>query len=132
MTAARRFAGCLAAVAVAAMAPVAPASGGASHRAPARLLVAADEWSLVLSRSTLAAGPAIVQFQNRGQDPHDLRLRAIGGAASRQPIGIAEIRPSRLGDLQLRLSPGRYRLWCSLPGHRAKGMRAVLRVRRAR
>jgi len=30
----------------------------------------------------------------------------------------------------LRLSRGRYRLWCSLPGHAKLGMEATLRVSR--
>jgi uncharacterized cupredoxin-like copper-binding protein len=34
--------------------------------------------------------------------------------------------------LTVRLSRGRYRLWCSLPGHRELGMRATLRVSRTR
>jgi uncharacterized cupredoxin-like copper-binding protein len=33
-------------------------------------------------------------------------------------------------DLAVRLLPGRFLLWCSLPGHRALGMQAVLTVRR--
>ena len=102
-----------------------------SRRAPARLLVSGQEYSLFLSRQTLRSGPAVIQFLNRGQDPHDLRLRRAGrtsGYAAKAP----EIRPGKLVELDARLAPGRYRLWCSLPGHRARGMRAVLTVKRAR
>ena len=48
-------------------------------RAPARLMVQADEYSLVLSRQSIVRGPALIQFMNRGEDPHDLKLRRTGG-----------------------------------------------------
>jgi hypothetical protein len=102
-----------------------------SGAGPARLLVSGQEYSLLLSRRAVASGPAVIQFLNRGQDPHDLRLRRIGrtiGYASSAP----EIRPGTLVELHTRLRPGRYRLWCSLPGHRKRGMRAVLSVKHRR
>jgi hypothetical protein len=111
---------------------VVPAAVAHAERPPSRLFVAADEWSLILSRSSIAPGKAVIQFQNRGEDPHDLRIRPIGAVGTLGVAGVAEVRPSGLQALKVRLAPGRYRLWCSLPGHRAKGMRAVLRVRRAR
>ena len=33
-------------------------------------------------------------------------------------------------DLRLKLIPGRYRLWCSLADHRARGMVATLVVKK--
>jgi hypothetical protein len=97
-----------------------------AEAAPARLLVEAREFNLVLSRGSVRAGDAIVQLANRGEDPHDLRLRRIGG---RGAGSIAETLPGELGEWEGRLRQGRYRLWCTLEGHRALGMRAVLRVR---
>jgi hypothetical protein len=104
----------------------APAVAGA-RRPPSRLLVEAREFNLVLSRSTLKPGRAIVQLAVRGEDGHDLRIvRADGtGRAHR----IAETRPGETADWRGRLRRGRYRLYCSLPGHAAAGMRARLRVR---
>ena len=99
-------------------------------RAPARLMVSAQKHSLVLSRQTLVAGPALIQLLNRGQDPHDLKLRRSGGAHG--VVSMPETRPGGLAEAAVRLRPGRYRLWCSLPGHRALGMHAKLRVRRVR
>lgn len=98
----------------------------ASAAAPSRLLVEADEWSLVLSRPGVPSGSLIVQLLNRGEDGHDLRLRRVGGGRT---VGVSETRPGRTAELRLRLRRGSYRLWCSLPGHRAAGMRATLRVR---
>jgi hypothetical protein len=103
------------------------AAPGQAERAPSRLLVTGYEYSLVLSRLTLRRGPALIQFLNRGEDAHDLRLRRIGSAHT---VSVPEVRPGGLVELDTRLRGGRYRLWCSLPEHRALGMRALLRVRR--
>jgi hypothetical protein len=107
---------------------VAAAAGhAAASRAPSRLLVSGQEYSLTLSRGSVKRGPALIQFLNRGDDPHDLRLRRIGASAARTVSG-PEVPPGRLVDLEAHLRPGRYRLWCSLPGHRERGMRALLTV----
>ena len=86
----------------------------------------------MLSRQSIRSGPAQIQFLNRGEDPHDLRLRRIasGGVSTRRTFAIPETRSSELAELEVRLPAGRYRLWCSIPGDRALGMRATLRVKR--
>jgi len=94
---------------------------------PARLQVSADEFSLALSRATLRSGPAIVELVNYGEDDHDLALRRVARGAKTYRIGI--VHPGKTGDLEARLRPGSYRLWCTLAGHRARGMAATLRVR---
>jgi uncharacterized cupredoxin-like copper-binding protein len=94
--------------------------------APARLLVEAREFNLTLSRGKIKHGVAIVQLANQGEDPHDLAIKRIGG---KRRGTIAETRPGQLGEWEGRLRRGRYRLYCTLEGHRALGMRAVLRVR---
>lgn len=93
---------------------------------PARLLVEAREFNFTLSRGRIDAGPAIVQLANRGEDPHDLRITRVGG---RRRATIAKVLPGELGEWEGRLRRGRYRLVCTLEGHRALGMRATLRVR---
>ena len=98
----------------------------AARPAPARLLVEAREFNLTLSRATLKPGRAIVQLANRGEDPHDLRLARIGGHGGGT---VGETLPGRVGEWEGRLRRGRYRLYCTLEGHRGKGMRATLRVR---
>lgn len=98
-------------------------------RAPARLMVLADEHSLVLSRQSIVRGPALIQVLNRGEDPHDLKLRRIGRSGV---VSVPETGAGEMAEADVRLRTGRYRLWCSLPGHRELGMRAKLRVRRGR
>jgi hypothetical protein len=117
----------LALVAVLLCCTAAAARHTSSTRAPSRLLVSGREYSLMLSRRAVRHGPALIEFLNRGEDPHDLRLRRIGASPSRT-IGAPEVGPGKLVQLETRLRPGRYRLWCSLPQHRERGMRAVLTV----
>ena len=106
------------------------ARGDGAHaarvRAPTRLLVEAREFNLALSRSRVRPGTAIVQLANRGEDPHDLRLARIGGGGTAR---IAETLPGDVGEWEGRLRRGRYRVYCTLEGHRAAGMRGVLTVR---
>jgi plastocyanin len=98
----------------------------AEASAPARVLVAADEFHLSPSRSSIPSGPAIIQLVNYGEDSHDLVLRRPG-AVSRH---LSRVTPGGHGELEASLPPGRYRLWCSIADHRARGMETVLIVRR--
>jgi Copper binding proteins, plastocyanin/azurin family len=93
----------------------------------ARLGVSAREWSLVLSRTTLAAGPAIVELQNFGEDAHNLRLERVDGTGAALSVPLAESgeRKSASGTL----AAGTYKVYCALPGHDAQGMHATLEVR---
>ena len=109
-----------------AAAGVAGAHPSSSSRAPSRLLVAGREYSLQLSRGAVKRGPALIQFVNRGEDPHDLRLRRFG---AQRAVSVPEVRAGGLAQFETRLGSGRYHLWCSLPGHEERGMRAVLKVR---
>jgi plastocyanin len=102
----------------------------ASAAAPSRVLVEATEFRFTLSRTTVKAGPAIVQLAIRGEDPHDLRLAPAGKVrSSAQPAAIPETLPGAVAEWRGKLTKGRWTLYCSLPGHRAAGMRATLTVR---
>jgi uncharacterized cupredoxin-like copper-binding protein len=110
---------------------VAPAS--AAHKPyPARLLVYAQEWSLQPSRASLPAGPVVVQLWNRGQDAHDLRVQRMSGSGAMVgPIqGVKITLPGKVSAARWTLAPGRYMLFCSLPGHMAAGMHVNITVRR--
>ena len=100
---------------------------GPASAPPARVGVQATEFHFALSRASVKAGRAVIQLQNFGEDSHDLRLRRIGGTRT---YAIPVTAPGRQASIQLRLLPGRYRLWCSVADHAQLGMRAVLRVRR--
>ena len=100
--------------------------------APSRLLVGGDEFRLTLSRTSVKAGRVLIQLQNRGEDDHDLRLQRVTTRPDAPVARWAETPPGQLTELTVRVRRGRYRLWCSLPGHEEAGMRATLRVRRSR
>jgi hypothetical protein len=110
---------------------VAPARATPRPAAPARLLVQGSEFRLALSRPSVAAGAAIVQLANVGEDAHDLRLVRLDsrGRATGTARQIPETLPGATGRWSGRLTRGRWRLSCSLPGHAQQGMRATLRVR---
>jgi plastocyanin len=113
----------LASVTLLAVGPGTPAGAGAY---PARVGVSAGEYWLTLSRLNVPAGYVKVEMVNYGEDPHDLKLRRIGGTRT---YSISETASGARKARTWRLRAGRYHLWCAASDHRAKGMHAILRVR---
>jgi hypothetical protein len=103
--------------------PTLPAPGPVA----ARVQVTAREWTLQLSRPSIAAGAVILQLVNRGEDPHDLHARPAGGGADLLTIGQTD-GFGTVADTSGTLPAGSYTLYCSLPGHEAAGMHATLTV----
>jgi plastocyanin len=124
----------LAALAIAAAALAVPAAGSA---APTRVSATGDEiseteMSLLLSRTKVDPGPAIIEFRNSGEDDHDMKLKRVGFEGE---WGTGVLHSGEIDTVELRLRrDSRYRLWCSLQQglHRELGMEATLRVRRKR
>jgi hypothetical protein len=112
--------------------PAVPAAGAPQGRAlPSRMLVYAQEWSLWPSRSSVPAGKLTVQLWNRGMDAHDLRIRWLNqsGAMIGSVQDVAVTQSGQLHQSTWRLGAGTYELYCSMPGHAARGMRVRIRVR---
>ena len=110
---------------------VRPAARVRAHRrAPAHMLVYAQEWSLWPSRTTLPSGRVSVQLWNRGEDAHDLRIRRVTraghmfGAAQGAPV----TQSGAISSAKWTLRPGTYELYCSMPGHLARGMHVLVHV----
>jgi plastocyanin len=95
--------------------------------APVRMQVVAHEYSFTLSRLKVQSGPALIELDNMGQDPHDLRVQRVG---ARHVAGLGVIKPGSRATLALNLPPGRYSFWCSVANHRALGMQATVLVTR--
>ncbi len=72
-----------------------------------------------------------VQLWNRGMDAHDLRIRRLNatGAMIGRVEGVATAQSGHLRQSTWRLSAGTYQLYCSMPGHAARGMKVVIHVR---
>lgn len=88
--------------------------------------VKAIEYSYTLSRPEVSAGEVIVELNNQGEDPHNLVLEHEGTA---DPVQEIPSTPSvSQTSARFTLSPGTYRLYCSLYTHEAKGMEATLLV----
>jgi hypothetical protein len=124
----RRRAFCLMVAVSTCIAAVIGLATAAPAAAPSRLLVGGVEFRLTLSRRAVKPGRVTIQFQNRGEDDHDLRLQRITNRPGAPVARWAVTKPGDVTSLTVKLSRGRYRLWCSLPSHRELGMRATLRV----
>jgi Copper binding proteins, plastocyanin/azurin family len=95
--------------------------------APTRVRVVAEEYDLTLSRGSVPNKKVRITLVNSGGLSHNLRLRKNGGTRT---FRIPATQPGERTTRTFRLSPGRYRVWCSIGNHRALGMQATLRVRR--
>ena len=117
--------------ALAALALLLSAAAPASAKTfPTRVQVTAKEFYYTLSGLTgrsVKAGPAIIEFVNYGEDPHDMRVERVGGT---RVYGTPVLQPGSYYDLSVKLLPGRYELWCSIANHRQLGMEATLIVTR--
>jgi uncharacterized cupredoxin-like copper-binding protein len=91
------------------------------------------------------AGDTILRIHNRGPDAHELivvktadgripmrgdGLTADEDAVERNELGALEPgAPGSVRELKVRLTPGRYVLFCNMSGHYLGGMSATLVVR---
>jgi plastocyanin len=73
-------------------------------------------------RIAVRAGDVSVVLRDIGVVLHDLRVEG-------RPALLVEAAPGKTATATWRLQKGRYRLYCSIPGHRAAGMEGVLEVR---
>ncbi len=118
--------------------PGSPAGGGAAPTetpsapaGPVHVQVTAEDTSgyhFILSRTSVPAGEVVIEFVNHGQDEHN--LHAVEQPAEKTEAGGLKenVKPDAHTDLTLNLHTGSYTLFCSLPGHEAKGMKATLKV----
>jgi plastocyanin len=106
--------------------PAGEAPTGAPASGPARVQVIAKEYSFTLSRPEVPAGEVVLELVNRGEDAHNLHVAE--GTAGAEQGATPNTEPGAVRDLHVTLRPGSYTLFCSLPGHEAKGMHATLVV----
>lgn len=87
-----------------------------------RLELAASEMRYDPSSIAVEGGDVPVVLRNAGQVIHDLRIED-------KPTFLLEAPPGQTATTTWRLGKGRYRMYCSLAGHRAAGMEGILEVR---
>jgi plastocyanin len=103
-----------------------PSEGPQPEPEVGHLGVKAVEYSYTLSRPEVESGEVIVELNNQGEDPHNLVLEHEGTLDPTQEIPATP--STKQASARLALSPGTYRLYCSLYKHEAKGMEATLVV----
>lgn len=82
----------------------------------------ASEMRYTPAKIAVAAGEIPVVLRNVGLVIHDLRVEKV-------PELYAEALPGQTSTTTWQLGQGRYRIYCSLAGHRAAGMEGILEVR---
>jgi uncharacterized cupredoxin-like copper-binding protein len=110
-----------------------PASSGTSAARPAgagegtATLVPVSLTELKITPAVIAlpaAKPTTLQVRNAGQAAHSMAVEAAG-----RTLSTPELAPGGTATLRLPgLTPGSYRAWCTVPGHREAGMTATLTV----
>jgi uncharacterized cupredoxin-like copper-binding protein len=103
------------------------ARGAAPGAVAARTIdVTESEFKIALpALKELNGGTYTFRVHNAGKIPHDL---VISGGQASGPEKTPTIAPGDDATLKVNLGPGRYTLYCSIPGHRQLGMQAALAV----
>jgi plastocyanin len=87
--------------------------------------VSAVEYHYTLSRVSVPAGKVVFQFIDDGEDEHNLNVNSAEGV---REATFADTAPKGVVNQTIVLKAGSYKLFCSLPGHEQKGMKATLTV----
>jgi uncharacterized cupredoxin-like copper-binding protein len=92
-----------------------------------RLHVTESEFAFRPERLDVQAGrPLAIVIENAGSEQHDWALRTEEGEAVWQ-TGI--LAPGEETTVVMNLFPGTYEMWCTIPGHLARGMRGEIVAR---
>jgi uncharacterized cupredoxin-like copper-binding protein len=89
--------------------------------AATKVPVSETEFKITLASTDFKAGEITFEAKNDGKIPHDL---AIKGTSDKTKL----IQPGGTADLTVTLKPGKYELYCTVPGHEAAGMRLNITV----
>ncbi|MDX6409993.1 MAG: hypothetical protein QOE13_3064 [Gaiellaceae bacterium] len=89
--------------------------------AATKVTVSETEFKIALASTALKAGEITFEAKNDGKIPHDLAIKGTGNKTK-------EIPPGSSAELKVTLKPGKYELYCTLPGHEAAGMKLSVTV----
>ena len=82
--------------------------------------VTESEFRIALAGYKAKAGKFTFNVKNAGKIPHDLAIR--GGPKTKL------IQPGATAQLVVMLKPGKYHLYCSVPGHEQAGMKVDITI----
>jgi plastocyanin len=109
----------------------AAALGGCGGSEPAaqardgRVAIALDDFLIRPQNVRAPAGELTFEATNRGRLGHNFRVRGRRG----EPVAIATLLPGRSGRQTVTLSPGDYKMLCTVANHEQLGMTGSLIVR---
>jgi plastocyanin len=87
------------------------------------ITVAEREFHITASAHRTARGTVRFVVKNAGKYPHALAIKGAGVSKR-----TAVIKPGKSAVLVVILRSGSYTLWCPVPGHAARGMKATVSV----
>ena len=90
-----------------------------------RVTVTETEYHLTLSRKTFAPGVYTFIALDKGKIAHSL---AISGPGIKEKQLSGNVNPGGARPLTVTLRDGKYTLWCPVPGHAGRGMKATITV----
>ena len=83
--------------------------------------VSETEFKIAAASTTYKAGEIAFEVKDDGKIAHDLAIKETGDKTK-------EIQPGGTAELKVELKPGKYLLYCSIPGHEAAGMKLSITV----
>jgi uncharacterized cupredoxin-like copper-binding protein len=124
-----RFAFVAAGVAIALTIAGAAVAALAGHAAAGTttIKVTEREYHISLSTTSVSAGTITFSIHNAGKLTHNFNVSGGGGTAAH----VIGIKPGTTRTLKAKFSGGTVRVWCSVPGHAALGMKTSLKVKAA-
>jgi plastocyanin len=105
----------------------APVPGTTTSGGQALKIAANPQGQLKFTTSSLTAkaGTAVIAFTNAAPLEHNLTIASASGAV----VGATPTFQGGSRTLSVKLSPGTYKFYCTVPGHRAAGMEGTLTVK---
>ena len=86
-----------------------------------KVAVSETEFKITAASTTFKAGQIAFEVKDDGKIPHDLAIKETGDKTKQIP-------PGGTAELKVELKPGKYLLYCSIPGHEAAGMKLSITV----
>jgi len=114
-----------------------PAAATPAVTPPRTVAVKLGEMFVRPNVTQVAAGKVTFTVQNTGKLVHEMIVAKApvavptggGKASERNSVGeVAELTPGKSGTTKISLKPGKYILFCNVPGHYAAGQKAAFTV----
>jgi uncharacterized cupredoxin-like copper-binding protein len=86
-----------------------------------KVSVSETEFKITTDLTSFKAGQITFVAKNDGKIPHDLAVKGTSDKTN-------EIPPGGTAELKVTLKPGKYELYCTLPGHEQAGMKLTITV----